>query len=117
VGVVDPGDPRLSENGLPGVQVALVMDPMKINRERIGGAFSDAAGEFSVSVDQPGAGWMLYDVGVYASKGGYTDAQGFFRLPPKGKRLLIMLHSGRSEGRANTVGSGSLYEEADKEWR
>ena len=117
VGVVDQSDPRLNNSGLAGVQVALVNDPMKINRERIGGAFSDAAGEISIPVDEPGAGWMIYDIGVYASKRGYTDAQGFFRLPPKDKRLLIMLHTGRSDGRAGTVGSGSLYEEAETEWR
>ncbi len=116
-GVVGEDDPRLAERGLPGVQIALVNDPMKINRERVSGAFSDGQGDFSLSVAEPGAGWMIYDVGVYASKSRYTDAEGFFRLPGKGKRLLIVLHPGRSDGRAGTVGSESLYEEADKNWR
>ena len=60
---------------------------------------------------------MIYDVGVYASKPGYTDAEGFFRLPGSSKRVLIVMTQGRSDGRAGNIGSESLYEEAERNWR
>ena len=119
-GVVDKDDPRLQEAGVAGVQISLVTDPMKINRERVSGSLSDNAGDFALPVDEPGAGFLIYDVGAYASKPGYLDAEGFFRLPSKDKRLLIVMHPGQSQNRAGTVGRESLYdqyEEAEKKWR
>ena len=115
--VVDASDPRLREPGLPGAQIALINDPMKINRQRIGAALSDANGDFAITVTEPGAGWMLYDVGAYVSRQGFLDAEGFFRLPAADKRVLVVLQTGRSEGKASSIGTESLIDEAESNWR
>lgn len=100
IALVDPSDPRLSADdasGIPGVSLHLQMDPGKINRETITRDVSDGEGEFALRVDKFGAGWMEYDVGLFARRSGFTPAQHFFRLPPENKRVLIMMAPGRDE--------------------
>ena len=100
VTVVDASDPRLNDDtveGIPGVSLHLQMDPGKINRETITREISGPDGGFALHVSNFGAGWMEYDVGLYARKPGQTPAQHFFRLPPDSKRILIMMAPGRDQ--------------------
>lgn len=95
VAVVDPSDPRLTQPGLDGVALHLQMEPGKANRETITRDLSGPGGEFALKVDRFGAGWMEYDVGLFARLPGFNPAQHFFRLPPDSKRVLIMMAPGR----------------------
>jgi hypothetical protein len=95
IAIVDPADPRLTRPGVPSAQLHLQMDPARANRETITRQVSGLDGEIALRVDRFGAGWMEYDVGLFARKPGFTPAQHFFRLPPKGKRILIMMAPGR----------------------
>jgi hypothetical protein len=97
IAIVDPSDPRLSRPGIPSAQLHLQMDPARANRETITRDVSGADGEVALRVDRFGAGWMEYDVGLFVRKPGFTPAQHFFRLPPRGKRVLIMMAPGRDQ--------------------
>ena len=74
--------------------LSMETDPNELRREHVGDAVSDSAGNFSISVQRPGAGILIYDVGVEVRRKGYEGARQMFRLPPKGKRLLITLRRG-----------------------
>lgn len=105
ISVVDPSDPRLSTDdvqGIPGVALHLQMDPGKLNRETITRDVSGPDGEFALHVDRFGAGWMEYDVGLFARKPGFTPAQHFFRLPPDSKRIIIMMARGHDHDLGET---------------
>jgi hypothetical protein len=95
VAVVDETDPRLNDRGLSGVRLHLQMDPGKLSRETLHRDVSSGEGTFELPVDEIGAGFMDYDVGLFARRAGYTPAEGSFRLPPKSKRILIVLARGQ----------------------
>ena len=86
---VQADDPRLDGPGIGGVSLHLQSDPNKLNRETIARTTSAPDGAFAIPVDLPGAGFLIYDVGLYARKESYSPAQNLFRLPGKGKRVLI----------------------------
>lgn len=93
--VLDQSDSRLSGGrGIPGVQVALETDPGRLKREFVGESVTDGDGNFSIRVARPGAGILLYDVGIEARRKGYEGVRQSFRLPPKGKRVFITLRPG-----------------------
>lgn len=94
IAVVDANDPRLEGPGLSGATLSLETDPDKLRREFVGDAVSDGAGNFSISVQRPGAGILIYDVGLEVRRKGYEGVRQMFRLPPKGKRMLITLRAG-----------------------
>lgn len=105
IAIVDPADPRLNEPGIPSVQLHLQMDPGKLNRETITRDLSGPDGEVILKVDRFGAGFLEYDVGLFARKPGYTPSQHYFRLPPGGKRILIMMAPGRDHDLGETPDS------------
>lgn len=96
VEVVDSGDPRLSEPkaGMSGVSIHLQGDPSNIRRKTLGRTASGGNGGFSVPVDEFGAGMLDYDVGVFARRKGCEPAEGYFRLPGSGKRVLVVMAPG-----------------------
>ena len=96
VAVVDSSDPRLTQGkGLVGASLNMQLDPMKINRKSVARNISGANGEFELPVDEVGAGLLEYDVGVYVRRKGCEPAEGFFRLPGSGKRLLVVMSPGK----------------------
>ena len=95
VTVVDASDPRLNDPGLSGVRLHLQMDPGRLQRETLARDTSAFEGEFELPVDEIGAGFMQYDVGLFARRAGYSPAEGSFRLPPKSKRILIVMARGQ----------------------
>ena len=95
VAVVDKSDPRLNENGIEGVRLHVQLDPGKLNRKTVCREVSSMDGAFALPVDEIGAGVLEYDVGVFARRAGYSPAEGSFRLPPSGKRIIIVLMRGR----------------------
>jgi len=96
IAVVDADDPRLDGPGLSGAMLTLQTDPQRLNRKTVGSAVSDADGGFSIPVNEVGAGVLIYDMGLEARKKGYSPAEQFFRLPPAGKRVLVLLAPGGS---------------------
>jgi hypothetical protein len=109
VALVDPSDPRLDDDtvqGIPGVTLHLQMDPGKLNRETITRDVSAPDGSFALRVPNFGAGWMEYDVGLFARKPGLTPAQHFFRLPPDSKRVIIMMAPGHDQSLGEDLDMG-----------
>lgn len=89
----DPGRP------VAGASVELVLDPGRLNRKVLGRAMTDSNGEFSIKVDEFGAGWLEHDVGLTVARDGFVTGDGFFRLPGSGKRVLVTLQRGRDSAR------------------
>ena len=93
--IVGADDGRLTGPGVPGVKVSLETDPGRIQREFVGEAVTDADGDFAIRVRRPGAGFLIYDVGLDAHRDGYEGVRQIFRLPGSSKRVLIVLNPGR----------------------
>lgn len=87
-------------NPISGALVELVLDPGRLNRKPLGTARTGPNGEFSIEVDEFGAGWMEHDVGLLVSRDGYITADGFFRLPDAKRRVLVTLQRGRDDRRS-----------------
>lgn len=94
IAIVSADDARFEGPGVSGVEVRLQTDPTRLNRKTVGTDVSGPDGSFSISVDEVGAGVLIYDVGLTARGRGYIGAEQFFRLPPSDKRILIMLERG-----------------------
>ena len=93
--VVDADDPRLSDEGLGGARVSVMMDPESLGRRDLGSGLSGVDGDFAIPIDEVGAGLFEYEIGVQARMSGRHAAVTFIRMPPSGKRLLIMLAPGK----------------------
>lgn len=114
--LVEEGDPRLDEPGLPGVQMKLTVDPGKIERKVVAQEVSGPSGEVSLPVDELGAGLLDFTVGVIARKPGFSPAEGTFMLPKGGRtRLLIIMAPGRdSEPSWESQTTEDLLREAER---
>lgn len=113
VTIVNPDDPRLAQSGLSGTHLRLVLDPLRLNRKDIATGYSGANGEIEMPVEEFGAGTLQFDVGFYARRNGFNSAEGYFRLPGSGKRILVVLAPGRDDGELG-VSPENLYEEAER---
>jgi hypothetical protein len=94
IAVVDASDERFNGPGLVGASLSLETDPGKLKREHVGDAVSSSDGWFSIRVNRPGAGLLIYDVGIRVQRNGYEGVQQIFRLPSSGKRVLVILRPG-----------------------
>jgi len=93
--VVDKDDPRLTQGyGMPMATIEVTLDPGRISRKMLQRALSDVDGTFAVPVDEPGAGFLEYDVRVVIRRTGYNTATQDLRLPGPDQRLLVTLVSG-----------------------
>lgn len=100
--VVDSDDPRLAGDGTtpgtrPGVNgatVSFMLDPEKAGHKYLGSTSSDVDGTFSFPVDEIGAGFLEYGLQVTARANNCAPAVDVMRMPPSGKRLLILLAPG-----------------------
>jgi len=109
--VVSSTDTRLGGPGVAGVAVTLETDPGRLKREPAGSATTDPSGEFSIRVRRPGAGFLIYDVGIEAHRPGYQGVRHEFRLPSASKRVLITLQPGADTLRRREE---SPFEQADR---
>lgn len=94
VAIVDASDDRFEDPGIAGVTVTLQTDPGQLNHQRVGEAVSGSDGTFTISVNKPGAGILIYDVGLEVRRKGYEGVDHIFRLPPSSKKVLVMLRPG-----------------------
>ena len=93
--LVDRDDERLSTGeGITGVSLHVQQDPAQLNRRTLARGSSMADGSFALPIDLIGAGTFHYDMGVFARRAGYDPASGYFRLPPRSKRVLIVMNFG-----------------------
>lgn len=96
--LVDASDERLTEGpGVPGIEVELWTDPEKLNRKRVASSMSDGAGEFSLTVDEVGAGFLNYDCSIITRGKGFAPVSQAFKLPPSSQRLLIIVNKGSGD--------------------
>lgn len=93
--VVDQDDPRLTRGfGMPMAAIEVSLDPDRLSRKSLPRALSEVDGTFAVPVDEPGAGFLEYDVRVVVRRNGYNTATADIRLPGPKQRLLVTLVGG-----------------------
>ena len=93
--VVDADDPRLLDGeGLSAVSLHVQLDPGELRRRSLARGTTSGDGSFALPIDLIGAGTFHHDVGVFARRSGRDPATGYFRLPSKSKRLLIIMNRG-----------------------
>ena len=111
VEIVDDNDPRLTQGQpIAGAVVRIMIDPSSLNPTRLSGVTSGAVGEFAIPVDSFGAGWPEYELGVVVRRPGFAPAEGFFQLPPSGKRLLVTLGAGQDRRGLDDSGFDEGYD-------
>jgi hypothetical protein len=95
VSIVEANDPRLTQgDGIGGITVHVQQDPGQLNRRTLARASSGGDGSFALPIDLIGAGVFNHDVAVFARRQAYSPASGYFRLPPRSKRILIVMTAG-----------------------
>jgi hypothetical protein len=89
-------DQRLKQTGLSNVEVLVRRDPKSMNPTLAGKDRTNASGDFSIGIDEFGAGWMDEQWQVRAGMHGHQNAEAIMKLPGKGSkwRLLITLAPG-----------------------
>ncbi|MFI4853643.1 MAG: hypothetical protein ACIAQF_01535 [Phycisphaerales bacterium JB065] len=93
--LVDADDDRLSTGeGIAGVALHVQQDPAQLNRRTLVRGNSMSDGAFALPIELIGAGTFHYDIGVFARRKGYEPTSGYFRLPPKSKRVLVVMNFG-----------------------
>lgn len=114
--VVDADDPRLEGAGIAGAQVTVTLDPQRLKRKVIGSTTTDGNGNFSIAIDEPGAGFLEYDIGIKASGQGLIHALSFMELPSSRRRVLVTLQVGRdvSSFEDTLMQDEDLWEEAER---
>jgi hypothetical protein len=95
---VPPGDLRLREPPLTNVRITVQRDPDSLSRHMVGTDLSDAHGQFVISLDEFGAGWMDEKWLIRATKPGFKTATAMPRFEPgtKKMRLLVIMAPGHS---------------------
>ena len=93
---VDADDDRLEGHGVSNVRITVERDAGRLSAQRVASGVSDSSGRFSIPLDVFGAGWMEEQWGIQATLPGFEAATTVQRLPPKGRRLLILLAPGFS---------------------
>lgn len=110
--IVDQNDERLNFPAVSGASLHLQMDPGRLKARTLATDVSRADGSFDLKVDEFGAGWLQYDVGLFVRRDGFVSAELPFRLPKSSRRVLVML----TEGFGRQLGDieEDLYGEAQR---
>ena len=92
-------DMRLGKAGMSDVRVTLRRDPDRLSTHVVASVTTGAGGNFSLRVDEFGAGWMEEQWLLVARKGGFRNATWKQRLTMNhGKmRLLVTMAPGYSD--------------------
>ncbi|MHC4947975.1 MAG: hypothetical protein ACYTG1_06910 [Planctomycetota bacterium] len=113
ISFVPADDPRLQQRGVPGVRVALHRDPDSLGRRLVATAASDGDGRVALDVGEFGAGWMVEQWLVQASRSGFETAEMQVTLPKSssGLWLLVQLAPGDSVPPTGREDPMDLYEQ------
>lgn len=108
--VVKKNDPRLSEAGpgVPGVSLDVFLDPERLSPRKVGEGATDAEGGFALSIDEPGAGLLMLDIELRASRSSYATVTDRLMLPGSQQRVIITLKRGQDLPRLE---SGNVLED------
>ena len=93
--IADADDSRLQMPGVPGATLEFMLDPTSLGRKPMGATFTGKDGAFNVPVDEFGAGFLEYELGVICRRKGYEPAIGNVIMPNHDQRLLVVLNPGR----------------------
>jgi hypothetical protein len=88
IGVVDAADPRLAQEGLADVELNARGVEARSDRILTDGR-SGSNGDFILRIDDPDA--VSYPAMVHAHLDGFADARQGLSIPPKDRRLLVIL--------------------------
>ena len=93
---VPDGDQRLGGAGVPSVTIKVYRDPDRPNTEMVARGTTDANGNFSIPIGAFGAGWMVEQWRITATRAGYESGDVTLTLPGSsdGQRLLVNLTPG-----------------------
>lgn len=94
VSFVHHEDSRLLEPGVTDVKVYLIRDPSSLGRELVAIASSDDRGNFILSVNTFGAGWMVEQWLVHTYRPGSQSAESILTLPDKKSNLKLLITLG-----------------------
>ncbi len=93
--VVSSDDSRLRQPGVAGAQVEAIIDPDTTARpNRVGPTMSDEHGEFTLDIEEFGAGFLEYDMGILTRARGHRDHYEVLPMPRSGHKLLIVIAPG-----------------------
>ena len=110
--VVDHDDPRLDQIGLSGAVLDLTMDPNSLRPTSFGPSMTDERGRFDITIDQLGAGFLEYELGILCRLNGYRSLSQNLPMPSSRRWLLVMMTKGRD---THPVGQDVLQETL--EWK
>lgn len=96
VQVVEADDARL-DSGRPihGAMLRFTLDPRSLKNKSLGTTTTGYDGRFALSIDELGAGFLEYEVGVLAREPRHVHVERVVKMPAKSKRILITLPPGR----------------------
>jgi len=99
VELVYQSDPRLRTTGINNVEVTLRRDPNSANKQLAGRKRTEATGDFSMRIDNFGAGWMNEQWLLQTYITGFRSTNELIKLPPNDRRwrLLITVAPGTAE--------------------
>jgi hypothetical protein len=92
--VVHEMDPRLQGHGIANVEVLVRRDPHRPGSQLVGRERTGSTGDFSMRIQEFGAGWMHEEWLVQARSHGFQNASSVMKLPSGRWRLLITLAPG-----------------------
>jgi len=81
------------------VSLRVWLDPERLSPKQIGEGSTDAQGRFALALDQPGAGLLMLDIELEASRSGYITARDRMVLPGGGDRVIVTLKRGEDQPR------------------
>ncbi|WP_221435502.1 hypothetical protein [Algisphaera agarilytica] len=96
VEVVNQNDPRLAGTGggVAGASLVVLLDPERLSPKRVGEGHTDADGRFALPIDTFGAGALMLDIELRASRPGYLSVSERMQLPGGNQRVIITVLRG-----------------------
>ncbi|MAE67513.1 MAG: hypothetical protein CMJ18_24910 [Phycisphaeraceae bacterium] len=95
---VDENDTRLYSGGLAGAAIELTVDPASMHPRPLSPAVTDANGQFSVPIDELGAGLLEYELAILCRHKGFRPLYQVVQVPGRRQRLLIRMTPGPDHG-------------------
>ncbi len=99
VEIVHATDPRVQGPGIESVDVSVRGIPERGEEAILAGRrYTSASGNFSMQIDESGAGWMHEQWRVEARKRGYQVGMAALKLPPKHLHWWVLITLAPGEG-------------------